>query len=136
MVFGLRPVFPFLLVAPRCLRYSSLVTREKLKSLLAEYGNVALITYLVIWVLTLTGFAIAISTGVNVDAVMGSIARFFGSSWEGRTSGAGLAGLTWLATKLTQPLRIAATVALTPFVASLLRKRRGLSEKPPEKQSV
>ena len=112
------------------------MTREKLKTLLAEYGNVALVTYLVIWVLTLTGFAIAISTGVDVDAVLGSIARFFGSSWEGRTSGAGLAGLTWLATKLTQPLRIAATLALTPFVAALLRKRRGLPEKPAEKQSV
>lgn len=118
------------------MRYSNLVTREKLKALLAEYGNVALVTYLVIWVLTLTGFAVALSTGANVDKSLGSIAGFFGSSWQGATSGAGLAGLTWLATKLTQPLRIAATVALTPFVAAVLRKRRGLPEKPPEKQSV
>ncbi|HKY40631.1 MAG TPA: DUF1279 domain-containing protein [Polyangiaceae bacterium] len=86
------------------------MTREKLKSLLAEYGNVALGTYLVIWVLTLAGFAIAISVGVQV---------------EGAASGAGLAGATWLATKLTQPLRIAGTLALTPIVAAVMRKLRG-----------
>ena len=109
----------------RRLRYSCLVTREKLKTLLSEYGNVALVTYLVIWVLTLTGFAIAMSMGLKV---------------EGATSGAGLAGATWLATKLTQPLRIAATLALTPFVSALYRKARGLpalpSDKPSEKPSV
>jgi hypothetical protein len=89
------------------------VTREKLKSLLAEYGNVALVTYIVIWVLTLAGFAIAISAGIQV---------------EGAASGAGLLGATWLATKLTQPLRIAGTLALTPIVAAVLRKiRRGAS---------
>jgi hypothetical protein len=86
------------------------VTREKLKSLLAEYGNVAIGTYLTIWVLTLAGFAIAISMGLEV---------------EGVASGAGLAGATWLATKLTQPLRIAGTLALTPIVAAVLRKLRG-----------
>jgi hypothetical protein len=101
------------------------VTREKLKTLLSEYGNVALVTYLVIWVLTLTGFAIAISMGIKV---------------EGATSGAGLAGATWLATKLTQPLRIAATLALTPLASALYRKVRGLpalpSDGPSEKPSV
>jgi hypothetical protein len=86
------------------------VTREKLKSLLAEYGNVALVTYIVIWVLTLAGFAIAISMGIQV---------------EGAASGVGLLGATWLATKLTQPLRIAGTLALTPIVAAVLRKLRG-----------
>jgi hypothetical protein len=85
------------------------VTRDKLKGLLAEYGNVAIGTYLVIWLLTLAGFAIAISLGLKV---------------EGVASGAGLAGATWLATKLTQPLRIAGTLGLTPIVAAVLRKLR------------
>lgn len=85
------------------------MTREKLKNLLSEYGNVALGTYIVIWVLTLAGFAIAISMGIAV---------------EGAASGAGLAGATWLATKLTQPLRIGGTLALTPIVAAVLRKLR------------
>jgi hypothetical protein len=85
------------------------VTREKLKTLLAEYGNVAIGTYLIIWVLTLAGFAIAISLGVKVESA---------------ASGVGLAGATWVATKLTQPLRIAGTLALTPIVAAVLRKLR------------
>jgi len=89
------------------------VTREKLKNLLAEYGNVAIGTYLVIWLLTLAGFAIAISMGIKV---------------EGAASGAGLAGATWLAAKLTQPLRIAATLALTPLIAAVLRKLRRKGE--------
>ena len=92
---------------------------EKLKSLLAEYGNVALGTYLVIWILTLAGFATAISLGFEV---------------EGAASGAGLAGASWLATKLTQPLRIAGTLALTPIVAAVLRKFRSkpASSAPPQ----
>jgi hypothetical protein len=92
------------------------VTREKLKKLLAEYGNVAIGTYLAIWVLTLAGFALAISMGVKV---------------EGAASGVGLAGATWVATKLTQPLRIAGTLALTPIVAAVLRKLRRKPEAPP-----
>lgn len=99
------------------------MTREKLKALLSEYGNVAIYTYLVIWVLTLAGFALAISLGVKVESA---------------ASGAGLLGATWLATKLTQPLRIAGTLALTPAVAALLRKLRGKADaKPaPENQSA
>jgi hypothetical protein len=95
------------------------VTREKLKSLLAEYGNVAIYTYLVIWVLTLAGFAVVISLGLPV---------------KGAASGSGVALGAWLAAKLTQPLRIVATLALTPLVATLLRKYR---RKPaPDNQSV
>ena len=98
------------------------MTREKLKNLLAEYGNVAIWTYLVIWVLTLTGFAIAISAGVKVESA---------------TSSAGLLGASWLGTKLTQPLRIAGTLALTPLIATVLKKLRSKDDKPePEKQSV
>lgn len=111
------------------------MSREKLKALLAEYGNVALVTYLVIWVLTLTAFAVVISVGVNVDGFLQKIAQFFGSSLQ-TTSGVGLAGATWLATKLTQPLRIAATLGLTPFVAALHRKLRGKPAKEPAKQSA
>ena len=92
------------------------MTREKLKSLLAEYGNVALGTYIVIWLLTLAGFAVAISMGMRV---------------EGAASGAGLLGATWLATKLTQPFRIAGTLALTPIVAAVLRKLRGKASAEP-----
>jgi hypothetical protein len=84
------------------------MTREKLKALLEEYGRVAIWTYLVIWLTVLAGFAIAIATGLRAS---------------GGAAGLGVIGAAWVATKLTQPLRIAATLALTPAVAALLKKR-------------
>ena len=83
------------------------MTREKLKLLLEAYGRVAIVTYFVIFGLTLAGFAIAITYGFKV---------------EGAESGAGLLLASWVATKLTQPLRIAGTLALTPLIAAALKK--------------
>jgi len=85
------------------------VNRERLKALLAEYSGVAIGTYLVLFVLVLTGFALAISAGVDVKGASGNV---------------GLLAAAWVATKLTQPLRIAATVVLTPFVARVLRRQK------------
>src|SRR5688500_11107892 len=44
------------------------VTRERLKALLAEYGSVALYTYLGLFVVVLAGFAVAIAAGVEVES--------------------------------------------------------------------
>lgn len=79
----------------------------RLQALLQEYGSTALITYFVIFALVLSGFAIAIQQGVQVESAGGS---------------AGVLAGAWVATKLTQPLRIAATLVLTPLVARLLKK--------------
>ncbi|RYZ09786.1 MAG: hypothetical protein EOO73_02580 [Myxococcales bacterium] len=93
------------------------MTREKLKALLEEYGRVAIWTYLVIWLTVLAGFAIAISAGMNVSTT---------------TGGAGVLLSAWVATKLTQPLRIAGTLAATPVIASLLKKYRRPAAPSPE----
>lgn len=85
------------------------MTKEKLKILLAEYGRVAIATYLAIFALAFAGFAAAISLGVEVESAK---------------QGAGVMGAAYLAVKLTQPVRIAATLALTPVVARLVRKPR------------
>ena len=85
------------------------MTREKLKSLLEEYGRLALWTYLVIWLAVLASFAVAIAAGFRA---------------ESGQAGLGVIGAAWVATKLTQPLRIAATLALTPLVAAALKKWR------------
>jgi hypothetical protein len=85
------------------------MNRQRLKTLLAEYGRLALYTYLVLFVLVLLGFAGAIHLGVRADSTAGK---------------AGLLGAAWLATKVTQPLRILATVALTPLVAKVLKWRK------------
>ena len=85
------------------------MNRQRLKVLLAEYGRLALYTYLVLFVLVLLGFAGGIHLGVCTESTAGK---------------AGLWGAAWLATKVTQPLRILATVALTPLVAQVLKLRK------------
>jgi hypothetical protein len=86
------------------------VTRQKLKDLLAEYGKTALVTYVAVLLIVFAGFALAIAWGVHVESAAG---------------GTGLLGAAYVATKLTQPLRIAATLALTPIVARVVRRFRG-----------
>lgn len=96
------------------------VTRQKLTALLEEYGPVAVYTYLGLWLITWAGFAAAISLGFSVESAQG---------------GLGLLGASWVATKLTQPLRIAASLALTPLIAAVLRRwrgSRGAEQAPPE----
>src|SRR5687767_12986478 len=76
--------------------------RKRLESLLAEYGTTALVIYLVIFALTLAGFFVAIRFGWRTTSAGGQ---------------AGTLAAAWVATKLTQPIRIGATLVLTPFVA-------------------
>jgi hypothetical protein len=83
------------------------VTRERLKALLAEYGQVAIYTYFGLFLLVLAGFSAGIAWGADVESTEG---------------GLGVLGAAYLATKATQPLRIAATLGLTPLVAALLHK--------------
>jgi hypothetical protein len=94
------------------------VTRERFKALLAEYGQTALYVYLGLFALVFAGFAVAIAAGVQVESAQG---------------GAGVLGMAYLATKVTQPLRIAATLALTPLVAAgvkRVRRERSSAEGP------
>jgi hypothetical protein len=85
------------------------MNRERLKRLLAEYGKLAIYIYIAIFAFVLVGFALAIQMGIRVDSAAGK---------------AGIWGAAWVATKVVQPLRILATLALTPLVAQLLRRRK------------
>jgi len=73
----------------------------------AEYGKIALWTYLSLWILVLAAYFLAIQMGMEVEGA-------------GETSSV-LVG-SWVAAKVTQPVRIALTIVLTPFVARVLRK--------------
>lgn len=86
--------------------------KARFQSLLVEYGKTAFVVYFAIFALVLVGFAIAIQMGVHVDSASGT----FGT-W----------GAAYVATKLAQPLRILATLAVTPFVVKLL-SRKGARE--------
>lgn len=75
-----------------------------LRQLLAEYGMIAVVLYLAIFTLAMVATYFAILAGWSPKSMAG-------------TAGAWTAA--YLITKITQPLRIAATVVLTPVVGRL-----------------
>lgn len=79
--------------------------------MLAEYGATAAVVYFAIFFAVLGGFWIAIRMGWRAHSAAGT---------------AGTLAAAYIATKLTQPLRIAATLVLTPAVARLYERVRGL----------
>jgi hypothetical protein len=83
--------------------------KERWKTHLAEYGKIAIYTYLTLSILTITAFSIAIGLGVGASSATGVL---------------GVIGAGWVAAKATMPLRILATIAITPLVAFLLRRRK------------
>ena len=83
--------------------------KERLSAHMAEYGKLALYTYLTLSLLAIAGFSIAIGAGLAPSSATGVI---------------GTIGAGWLAAKATMPLRILATLALTALIAVLWRKWR------------
>lgn len=83
--------------------------KERLSAHFAEYGKFALYTYLTLSLLAIAGFSVAIGLGMAPSSATGVI---------------GTIGAGWLAAKATMPLRILATLALTPLVAMLWRRLR------------
>ena len=81
----------------------------RFKELIDKYGQLALVIYFVLFGLVFAGFAVAIAIGVQVKSAAG---------------GLGLVGTAWVATKVTQPFRILATLALVPLVARLRQRRQ------------
>jgi hypothetical protein len=83
--------------------------RRTLKNIAAEYGAVALVVYLAIFAVVLLGSWAAIHLGWKPASAGGRVGSFTAA---------------YIATKLTQPLRIAATLALTPVVARAYERMR------------
>lgn len=85
--------------------------KRTLKSILTEYGAVAVVLYLVIFGLVLAGSYLAIRAGWAPASAAGKTGTFVAA---------------YIVTKLTQPIRIGVTVVLTPLVARLYDKIRGV----------
>lgn len=85
-------------------------SRERFNALLAEWGPLLVVVYFSIFALVLVGFALAIKAGFGVE---GTAAGTLGT-W----------GAAYVATKLTQPLRIAAAFVITPLLGTLLKRFR------------
>lgn len=84
------------------------VLKDRLQEHIAEYGKLAFGIFIFLGAVSLTGFYIAIKTGMDV-----------GSS---RSGTAGTLVAAWLANKVTMPIRIGATLVLTPLLAKILRR--------------
>ena len=87
--------------------------RKSLQQVLAEYGRVALVVYFAIFLAVLVGSWTAIRLGWRPENAPGDV---------------GALTAAYLVTKLTQPLRIAVTLAFTPLVAKVqerLARRAG-----------
>lgn len=88
--------------------------RKTFKNLLVEYGAVAVVVYFAIFFLVWFGFWAAIRFGWELpDSVTGRFKV---------VANAGTWVVAYFATKVTQPLRIAATLAITPFIAKLYER--------------
>ena len=81
--------------------------RTTIKNLFVEYGTIAVVVYFVLFFSVWIGIWAAIRAG-----------------WQPASPIAGVGTWTaaYIATKLTQPLRIAATVAVTPFLARFFER--------------
>jgi len=90
--------------------------RATLKEIFSKYGPIAVALYLAIFTFVLGVSYLAISIGWNPQGVAGN---------------AGVFAAAYIVTKITQPVRIAATVLLTPVVGRLWRRGDETAESEP-----
>lgn len=83
--------------------------RKTLKNIFAEYGAIAVVVYLSIFFIVLIGAWLGIRLGWAPGGVAGA---------------AGTWTAAYIVTKITQPLRIGATVLLTTFIGRLWDRRK------------
>ena len=83
---------------------------RRFKDILVEYGVVALVVHYVIFAAVLVGAYVAMRSG-----------------WQptGRVASVGTWAAAYVVTKITQPVRIAVTLVVTPFVARLYERVTG-----------
>ncbi len=97
------------IMAPPSAASPEVSTTDRLKARLAEWGPLFLIVWFAIFGVVLVGFALAIKFGFRPESTAGA--------W-------GTWGAAWVATQLTKPLRLAATVVITPALGALLKRFR------------
>jgi len=97
--------------------------RKTFQNLMAEYGVIAVIVYFTIFFATLFAAWAAIQRGVNLAA----LATRFGLSSNGIVANLGAWTAAYIFTKLLQPVRIGLTLILTPLLARLYERTRGVN---------
>ena len=83
---------------------------SRYQTLIAEFGLIAVVTHVTIFVTMLVSVTVLLKLGVQIG---------------GASAGtAGALGVAYLTTQVVYPIRIGLTVTLTPIVATVERRRR------------
>ncbi|MGI9075858.1 MAG: FAM210A/B-like domain-containing protein [Gemmatimonadaceae bacterium] len=90
--------------------------RRTVREIFARYGAIAVGVYFAIFFAVLFGFWASIHFGWRPASSSGQVGAFTAA---------------YIATKVTQPLRIAATLALTPLLAKVYDRVTGRRSSPP-----
>ena len=91
--------------------------KKKWKEIVEEYGKLAFVVYMTIFILTLSSFFLLLKLGFS-DLLLG----WFEGAVSEETLTASTGVLAYALTKLTQPVRIFLTVSLLPIVSRFRRK--------------
>jgi hypothetical protein len=83
--------------------------KQRLTAHFNEYGQIAVVTYFTLSILTIIGFSIAIGIGTSPESTAGVF---------------GVIAAGWVAAKATLPIRILITLAITPVVALVVNRLR------------
>lgn len=97
--------------------------RKTFKELFAEYGVIAVIVYFTIFFTVWIGAWAAIQRGVDLRALAARV----GLSSNGIVANLGAWTAAYIFTKLLQPVRIGVTLVLTPLLARVYERMRGVA---------
>ena len=98
--------------------------KKKWKEIVEEYGKLAFVVYMTIFILTLSCFFLLLKLGFS-DILLG----WFEGSVSEETLTASTGVLAYALTKLTQPVRIFLTISLLPVISRFRRKEENRNMK-------
>ena len=87
---------------------------SKVQNLFSKYGRIGLSVYFIIFFMTLLGFWGLLTAGFDIRTW-----SFFSELGD-----IGALGLAYAATKITQPIRIALTLLITPLIDKIMSTKQ------------
>lgn len=97
--------------------------QARLRTLYKTYGRVAIGVWFSIFGLTWLGFYLALGAGVDLAALLRSVAETLhldAEGWAQAGAGTGQVVIAYAAAQVTKPLRMILTLTLTPIIARWL----------------
>lgn len=107
--------------------------KDKLKRAVKEYGATVIVFHVAISLLSLGGFYMIVSSGVDVQELIDQVGLNINSSVTTGASTASTFVMAYAVHKVFAPVRISITLASTPFIVRYLRRIGFL--KPPKPSS-